>query len=229
MYQRSADALVHLLQSREVVVLPDLRAALGDASRATTFRYLQRVPYRRSYNCNGRYYTRHDPARYDRWGLWSHRAIYFSEDGSLSLTLRRLISESPAGYTHNELQHLLRVRVQPLLLAALERGWVARERVQGVYVYSLPELASRAAQLQQRHELLDAEQSAVSHGDVVSLSERVIIEVLLVVIRHRGATPAQVARRLRGHSPAIPITQVREVFACYDLDSLGEKGGTSNC
>ena len=44
MSQRSADALVHLLQSREVVELHDLRAALSDASRATTFRYLQRVP-----------------------------------------------------------------------------------------------------------------------------------------------------------------------------------------
>jgi hypothetical protein len=54
----------------------------------------------------------------------------------------------------------------------------------------------------------------------------VVIEVLLVLIRHLGATPSDVLRVLRGRSPPVGIEQVRAVFSRYDL---GEKGGSSSC
>ena len=74
----------------------------------------------RCYNHNGRYYTRRDSARFDRLGLYSLGEIHFSRDGSLGMTLKRLIRESEAGLTHRELQDLLHVRVQVLLLEAVQ-------------------------------------------------------------------------------------------------------------
>ena len=77
MPERSPQLLIDLLKTKGVVTFPDLQAVLGRASRATTFRYLRQVQYLRSYNYNGRYYTQRDPARFDRWGLYSVGDIYF--------------------------------------------------------------------------------------------------------------------------------------------------------
>lgn len=87
MARRSEQELVELFREHEVVEFAAIRVALGDASRATAFRYLARVPYRRSYNHNGRFYIRHDSQQYDRHGLYSVGDIHFSRDGSLKATV----------------------------------------------------------------------------------------------------------------------------------------------
>ena len=61
-------------------LLVGLQHALHDASPATTFRYLNQVPYQRSYNFNGRYYTARNAQREDRYGLFCIDDICFSRD-----------------------------------------------------------------------------------------------------------------------------------------------------
>jgi hypothetical protein len=75
MTNRTPDMIIRLLQSKDVVTFKEMQNALGEASRATTFRYLKQVKYMRS-NHNGRYYTFRDPTRFDRWGLCSHEDIF---------------------------------------------------------------------------------------------------------------------------------------------------------
>jgi hypothetical protein len=212
------ESLQALFETKTVVELPAIQKALGSVSVMTAFRHLKRVPYRRSYNHNGRYYTLHDPSHYDRFGLWSVKDIHFSVDGSLRSTVRRLIYEAEAGMSHHELLDRLRVRVQNTLLDLLRKREVDREHLAQVYVYVHTEAAVRAAQLRNRkaqiaNAVLDAE-----------VSDHIIIQVLLSVIRHPGVTPGQVARHLRGHAPPISLPQIEIVFARY---ALGEKGGSS--
>jgi hypothetical protein len=206
-----------LLEARTVVDLPAIRQALSDVSAMTAFRHLRGVPYRRSYNHNGRYYALHDLARYDRFGLWSVGDIHFSVDGSLKNTVRRMVHEAEAGMTHHELLDRLRVRVQNTLLDLLHQREVDRERVAQVYVYLHTEAAVREAQMHNRK----AQIVAMSETEV---SEQIVIQVLLTLIRHPGAKPPEVVRHLRGHSPPILRAQVEVVFARY---ALGEKGGPS--
>ena len=99
MAKRSAENLLELFEAKEVVEFKDIQNALGNASRATCFRYLQKVPYHRSYNYNGCYYTRKDPTRYDRFGLFLYGAILFCRDNTLGETIWRLVWESEAGWT----------------------------------------------------------------------------------------------------------------------------------
>jgi hypothetical protein len=223
MTSRSTDMLQRLFESTTVVELSDIRVALGNASRATAFRQLHHVPYRRSYSHNGRYYTRHDPTRYDRFGLFCHQGILFSRDRSLTATLMRLVQEAEAGHTQRELRELLRVRVQVLLLEAVRRGALARQCIDKLFVYLHQDPAVRRVQVRRREALLAAEtvEAEVTDG--------IVIAVLLTLLRHPGSTAANVVRRLRGHSPPISMRHVRVVFDRYDLDRLGEKGGSSNC
>jgi hypothetical protein len=183
----------------------------------TVFRWLRKVSYRSSYSHNGRYYTLYDPTRFDRWGLWSYGDIHFSVDGTLKATVKRLTEESEAGYTQRELQELLRVRVQTFLHAWVRAEGLAREKVEGVYVYLHSDEEARASQLEHRRQRLAAAQE-----EQAEVSDQVVIQVLLVLIRHPGSMPADVARRLRGRSPPIPVGEVRAVFTRY---GLGEKGG----
>lgn len=222
--QTASDHLRRLFQEHTVVDLPTIRAALGGVCAMTAFRHLRHMPYRRSYNCNGRFYALHEPSRYDRFGLWSGGdGVHFSIHGSLRKTVRRLIEEADAGATHQELQQLLHVRVHNTLLDLLRHGEVARDRRWRVYVYCHVATDVRSAQLAQRRERID--KGRVSAGEVVD--DAVVIEVLLTLLRHRGAGPAEVVRHLRGRSPPIWIEQVRAVFARYALDRIGEKGGTT--
>lgn len=222
----AAHRLRQLFSLQTVVDLPSIRAALGAVSAMTAFRHLREVPYRRSYNHNGRYYTLYDPTRYDRFGLWSSDGIHFSVDGSLRKTVRRLVEEAEAGATHQELQQRLQVRVHNTLLDLLRRGEIERERLWQVYVYLHLDADIRATQCARRRELIErGRQPAVPSEP--ELDYEVIIQVLLSVLHHRGADPQALARHLRGRSPPISIAQVRAVFARYALDELGEKGGSS--
>ena len=192
MPRRSSAVLVPLLTSTSPVTLEQIQAALGQVSRRTAFRYLRQVRHLRSYNHNGRFYTDRDPSRFDRFGLLSLGDVHFSRDRSLSATVLRLLCESADGWTDAELRSLLHVPVHPFLLSAVRQGRARRQRLAGIYVYFClgPQGES---QLQARQKRLAAPAAA--------LEPVTIIAVLLVLVRHPGSLPAQVARRLQGHSP----------------------------
>ena len=223
--KRSPEILLELFASKTVVDLGTIREALGGVSAMTAFRHLWGVFYRRSYNRNGGFYCLHEPDRYDRSGLWSGGDVRFSNDGDLASTVRRLVHEAEAGATHRELRERLRVRVQNTLLGLLRKGEIDRERLAEAYLYLHTDADSRRGQLALRRERI----AASSHPSAEAgpeVAAEAVIEVLLVLIRHPGSKPAQVARRLLGCSPPIPFEHVRAVFDRYDL---GEKGGPSNC
>lgn len=221
---RSPESILKLFESKKVVDLQEIQAALNDASSVTAFRYLKHVPYRRSYNYNGRYYTSHELSRYDRLGLWSYGDIHFSLDGSLRNTVRRLVQESKNGSTHQELYARLRVRVQNTLYDLFNNGEIARTRVVSVYIYLHTDPSVRKMQLQRRRDQIASEEAAAAKGVV---SEHIVIKILLTLIHHPEAKAADVLRYLHGHSPPISMEQVNTVFTRYDLEKIGEKGGAS--
>jgi hypothetical protein len=216
---RSSEKLLKLFADKKVVDLPDIQSALGEVSVPTAFRYLKLIPYRRSYDHNGRYYALYKASRFDRSGLWSFLGIHFSIDGTLRNTVRRLVHEAPAGATHRELQLQLQLRVYNTLLELWSNDEIGRESLAGFYVYLHPEDKVQQAQLTRRREQLAAQKVESEVTDAV------VIEVLLVLIRQPGSKLADVVRRLQGHSPPIKAEHVRVVFGRYDLEHLGEKGG----
>ena len=221
---RSVQTLRDLFASETMVNLPRIQAALGGASSMTAFRYLRQIPYRRSYNHNGRYYCLHEPSRYDRLGLWSVGDIHFSVDGSLGKTVRRLVYEMEAGATHRELQERVRVRVHNTLLTLLRRGEIERERLAQLYVYLHRDADIREAQMQRRGALLAAGKPVRIE---TAVPDEIVIQVLLTLLHHPGVKAAEVVRYLRGHAPPVSMEQVEAVFARYDLGSIGKKGGGS--
>ena len=215
---RSPQQLIELLDTKPVVVLEEMQKALNSASRATVFRHLLNVSYRRSYNHNGKYYTKHDLTRYDRYGIFSYKSIYFSRDGNLASTIMRLIYESTSGQTQRELQELLKVRVQTSLTTMVLDKKIARAKVTGQFVYLHPDLMCQETQLIKRREMVEEQRFSIRE-----VTDAVAIEVLLILIRHPGSNAGDVVRRLKGHSPPITIQHVRVVFDRYNLNDVSEK------
>jgi len=83
----------------------------------TVFRRLRQAGYRSSFTHGGRYYTLQDVPNFDEQGLWFHRDIGFSRAGTLKQTVAIQVEQAPDGRTHDELQHVLRVRAHNTLLA----------------------------------------------------------------------------------------------------------------
>ena len=216
---RSAEKLRALFQKETIVDLPAIQQALGEVSIQTAFRYLKLIPYRRSYDHNGRYYALYEASRFDREGLWSVKGIHFSVDGSLKHTVRRLVYEAPAGATHKELHQKLQLRVQNTLLDLWRKAEICRESPAGFYIYLHIDEAVRKAQLSERRKQLSVQQV---HAEI---TDAIVIEVLLTLIRYPSAPFAGVVRRLQGHSPPITAEHVRIVLDRYNLENLGEKRG----
>ena len=220
MPRRTPDLLSEALGGPQPLTFPQLQKALHGASRTTTFRYLRQVGYLRSYNCNGRFYTRLDPQRFDRFGLLSIGTARFSRDRTLTRTVPRLVRESEAGWTDKELRSLLHVPVRPFLLSALRAELVQRETLHGVFVYFAADV--QVAGRQREHRL-----RRMPHS--VDLDSAVVIEVLLAVIRHPAASPVQLARHLQGHSPPIELSDILAVIDRFELAEAVEKGGPAHC
>ncbi len=211
------EQIIQLLRGKQAATIGEIRAALGGVSAATVFRTLREVPYRSSYNENGRFYSLHKEGKYDQHGLWSYRGIHFSRDGTLTATVERLVRSSSEGSTQRELQELLGVRVQNTLAALLEREALQRCKEGRLFLYLAPEAETQQRQLAQRHQ---REERLRVRSEGVALE--IVIEILLMVIRHPEDDPPAVARRLRDRSPPIGIESIREVFERYGLE--GKRG-----
>ena len=202
--------LLKAFRIHTVLTWDEMRKVLGNVSEATARRALRKIPYRTSYNHNGRYYTLFEEGMFDRWGLWSHEGIRVSRDGTLTATVERVVRESEAGWTRRELQELLGVSVQTVLTTLRERGKVDRVRVGPAYVYL--SAGSAREQLQRRQEMATIMQRRCE------APLEIVVAVLLVLIQHPKSTLSGVVRRLKGHSPPIHLGDVKDVFERYDLE-----------
>ena len=116
--------------------------------------------------------------------------------------------------------------MRAFLLAAVRQRALQRERMGGVWVYHSSDPAVGDAQRRARQARTDERRASEA---AAALEPTVIIEVLLVLIRHPGSSPVQVARRLQGRAPPIVLSQVSAVFTRFHLEQVGEKGGATGC
>jgi hypothetical protein len=203
------DALARLFQRRQIADIDQLFAALGTRSRMTVFRRLSAVGYVSSYSHGGRYYTLRDIPVFDPDGLWQHRGVLFSRDGTLTRTLVRLVEEADAGQFHRELQLRVRLRVHNTLIALVADRRLGRELFTGEYLYLSTDAARAEAQLARRTQLGQAA-SVTASGE---LTPALVIEVLVEIIDGTVVQidARQVAARLMARGVPVTTAQVEEV------------------
>jgi hypothetical protein len=130
-----ADKLVNLLRDQKVATMPQLKAALGTSVTYTVLRKLSPLGYRSSYSHGGTYYTLDAIAHYDELGLWSHRDVHFSRQGTLLNTAAALVTQSAAGYQVPELDAVVHVATKDALRQLVEAERLFRREWQGRFLY----------------------------------------------------------------------------------------------
>jgi len=148
--QFDAQELQQVLRQRVVCTFEQLAEALGSDSRMTVFRKLAELAYQTSYSHRGKYYALKSSCQFDPSGLWSHRGIWFSRDGTLLDTSRRFVEQAAAGYSANELNNALHVDTHQTLSHLVDRRQIARQRIGGAFIYFALDQARRRRQSRAR-------------------------------------------------------------------------------
>lgn len=146
-----ADDLARVLLRSKVATMPELKTALGTEVDVTVFRKLKQLSYRTSYSHRGSYYTLDETAQFDEKGLWSFNSVWFSREGTLLATAEAFVENSEAGYFVEELDGMLHVGTKEPLLRLVQQQRLARESVNGLYLYCSIEPALGRRQLLARH------------------------------------------------------------------------------
>jgi hypothetical protein len=156
-----ADDLAKALRRSKIATMPELKRALGTDVDVTVFRKLRQLAYRTSYSHRGSYYTLDETAQFDRNGLWSFQSVWFSRQGTLLDTAQAFVESSPAGHFAEELEHLLHVATKEPLLRLVQHERIAREPVEGLYLYCSINPVLRERQMLARR-MLQAEPNLAS-------------------------------------------------------------------
>jgi hypothetical protein len=210
-----AHALEKLFRGKPVVTLADIQRALDVTSRTTVLKALRDADYVSSYSHAGRYYTLRRIPTFDARGLWFHGEIRFSTHGTLRATVVVLVSQAPAGHTHDELHIILGLRVHDTLRSLVEAGQIGRERVDAIYVYVDAESKQAEAQLERRRQASGAALAQTLASPPLDLAR--VVDVLLAVIHAPKDSPRKIAARLRASGLSLDEEQVEAVFRQYGL------------
>jgi hypothetical protein len=207
----AAKALRGLFHRTMAVVLDDLYLTLNTRSRTSVFRRLKEIGYRTSYTHAGSYYTLVDIPKFDERGLWFYQDVGFSKSGTLKATLKSLVESGPAGFTHEELEGLLHIRVYNTLLDLVRENAVKREEWNGTYLYVSLSQEVAADQQKRRQDL--------QTGIVVPLPATTVIEILVeaLLAGRVCVTSGLVAARLAARGFSVSVEQVAEVMVQYGV------------
>ena len=218
----SKTALQNLFRRTPIVQLDALCRVLKTRSQMSVFRRIKPLGYLTSYTHRSRYYTLRNIPRFDEFGLWFCGNVGFCQSGTVKTAVKELVDKSEAGRTQQELQSMLRVRVQNALLDHARAGRVGRKALgQRNWLYLSPTDSRAARQWARRQE--QRKRATVLVGPLTAaMTVEVLVEVLKSSRPRVIVTAQEVVRRLHHQSVSVPLEHVQWVFERY---ALAKKGG----
>jgi len=160
--QNNKNQIIEYFQEKKVLTIDELKNILNTSSRMTIFRRLSSLNYITSYSHCGRYYTLNSIVDYDTKGLWSYNQVYFSKFGTLKNTILSNINKSPAGFTCEELQGILKVPVHNTAHDLWKNGLITREQIARQYLYL--SIENKTKQLNFRKQEIVKKNKIASHA-----------------------------------------------------------------
>lgn len=211
-----AQKLTQLLTDKPVATIKQLCASTSRAE-ITVKQALAKLDYLTSYDHNSRFYTLRSACRFDRNGIWKHRAASFTRHGTLAALLGALVDESDAGCTGSELETTTGVAVSGPLRRLTKQEELVRVRWQREYVY-LTARSKRRRQAQARVRFGSIKPLAHADEDVTTEELKKTIVILLEIIRSRPLTVRQLKETLGRRHPEIHGARVSEVCRQYGVE-----------
>lgn len=170
-------------------------------------RFLANIGYYSSFTHNGRWYTLFSIPRFKQDGLWFHKKIGFSREGSLTRTLVRLTEQSPMGLTAEQIGEKLQCRCHTVLVKLYREGRLQRQKFGRSYVYLAVDGQTASAQ-----------RLAIPKAQATMLPAEMAVLVLAEFIRTPEAEIHQLAKTIsRRTGVLIKREQVQMLFEQHGL------------
>ncbi len=88
-----------------------------------------------SYNKYGKYFTLPNIPKFDRYGLWKYKGVFFSRYGNLENTITHLVKNSETGLDASEIGKILGLLPRSFMSHFQKVPGLIREKHQNIFVY----------------------------------------------------------------------------------------------
>lgn len=208
-YEKYSMALSYFKKKK--IIMIDQLSELLDCSIPTVRRRLKEWRSYTSYNYNGRYYTLPDIPRFDEYGLWGYKGIFFSKHGNLRQIVIHLIQHSTGGLTVRETEEILHVSLGSFMPCFRNIADLRREKIAGRYVYFSSDEATYTEQKKKREE----DEARARLSNMPTDAEAVII--LVERINHPQWSVQQLCERLHKKGWRINSEIIQNLFERHGL------------
>ena len=204
-----SERLGKLFHRRKCWLLAELANAL-DYAMISVRRLLKQIGYFRSYTHNGKLYTLGDSPQFNRDGIWHHKDIGFSKQGSLVATIGYLVARSPNGLSARELADKLQHPCHAVLTHLHKSQVLDRLKVGGTYRYLA---TAEPVNRRQRQEVSGLMPEAGTY-----LSTQAAVWVLVEHIKNPALSFEQIAARVQEQRDRVVAPEsIQRFFQEQDL------------
>ncbi len=196
---------------KQKVVTMNKLSTIMKCSERTIQRRLKNWGTYTSYNKNCRYYTLADIPRFNQYGLWKYRGIFFSKFGNLKETVISVVKQSEAGTSAHELSEIVGLPSYTFLSHFKNDPNIQRQKYSGVYVYFSRDPDEFDRQRWKRESII---QSAALY-DLPSDADAIVI--LVELIKSPTDSIGQLARRVRRKGVQISTNKINNLLIHHGL------------
>lgn len=184
-----------------------------NCSNWTLFNKLKGLYYT-SYNFKGQYITlKHIPI-FDENGIWEYRQIRFSKRENVEKTICHIVDLSPAGISAGEIAETLQIRTHNQLLKCRRKGLLVSVQYGRNQVYYSPDEKTRKLQMETRETMV---RESLTHMEQKTLSNKTIIDILLVMVKHHETKPEKIVHLLKSAGKRVNERDVSWVINEYEI------------
>ncbi len=208
---RTNENVLKFFQSKKVMTTEEL-IAISKWSVPTVRRRMKGWHAYTSYNQNGRYYTLPAIPKFDQYGIWKYKKIFFSQKGNLKQSLINLVELSMAGRSAIESSNILGISTHTLLSHLYKNQQeIEREKHNGLYIYfsKNPDIYKKQKNEREKNLQKEAKETLPQDADSVI--------ILAELIKHPKDTIEQLTRRVRRRGIRVSTEKVRNLLAYHNL------------
>jgi hypothetical protein len=201
------------IRKRKVVAFCDLLHRV-DCSPITLRRDLKALKAMSSYTHSSRYVTLPDIPKFDMDGIWFYRQIGFSKYGSSLDTIVGLIEQSKDGYSREELEGILRIRISQQIQTLLLRDQLHRVKLGNKYLYipiAVVKNKKRRLRLIGDRQAEERFEKDVNKNDLIALLKAVLIE------KKVGIDIENIKRIAQKYTLRIPLKRIQQLLLKHNL------------
>jgi len=123
-----------VLKEKKIVTIQQLSNLL-ECSRRTAQRRLKEWQTYNSYNKYGKYFTLPNIPKFDRYGLWKYKGVFFSRYGNLENTITHLVKNSERGFDASGIGKMLGLLPRSFMSHFQKVPGLIREKHGNIFVY----------------------------------------------------------------------------------------------